>query len=66
MQNKKFIDVQVSNFTIRETDTQLAITFMQHYRSNTVDDRIRKRLVFQKNGNDLSKAKIVNEKVVST
>lgn len=62
--NKKFINVEVSEFSVRDEGTQFVVTFTQHYKSNTVDDRIRKRLTFAKQGNDLSNAKIVGEQVV--
>ena len=64
--NKEFIEVNVSEFAVQDMGDQFAITFTQHYRSNTVDDTIRKRLVFSKDGDDWSKAKIVNESRVKS
>jgi len=63
--NKSFIEVDVSNFSVQDQDDKFAVTFMQHYRSNNVDDRIQKRLVFVKQGGDWSNAKIVSEVVTS-
>jgi len=63
--NKTFINVQVSDFVIKDLDDQFSVTFSQHYRSNTVDDTITKTLVFAKNSGEWSNAKIVNEIVVS-
>jgi len=64
--NKEFIEVDVRDFSVQDMGDQFAITFTQHYRSNTVDDTIRKRLVFNKDGDDWSKAKIVNESRVKS
>lgn len=62
--NKAFIKVKVSNFEIKDLGQQFSVTFDQHYQSNTVDDVVRKRLVFDKNGDDWREAKIVNERLV--
>jgi len=63
--NKEFIEVDVREFVIQDMGERFAVTFTQHYRSNTVDDTIRKRLVFSKQGDDWSLAKIVNESRVA-
>ncbi len=62
--NKPFINVDVSNFSVNDLGGRFSVTFVQHYRSNNIDDRIRKRLTFVKNGDDWSKAKIINERVL--
>jgi len=62
--NKSFINVDVSNFSVNDLEGRFSVTFVQHYRSNNIDDRIRKRLTFVKNGDDWSKAKIINERVL--
>jgi len=63
--NKKFIQVAVRDFSIEEATDKFVVTFSQHYRSNTLDDTIRKQLVFAKAGEDWSDSKIVDERVVS-
>lgn len=63
--NKSFINVDVSDFQGQRRGDKLVVTFSQHYRSNTVDDKIVKRLVFANNNLDWSNAKIVDEVVVS-
>jgi len=62
--NKSYIKVDVSNFKVEDRDTQFRVTFSQHYRSNNVDDRITKRLIFNKKNEDWSKAKITSEQVI--
>ncbi|MBT8114306.1 MAG: hypothetical protein KJP04_02940 [Arenicella sp.] len=62
--NKTFIQVSVSNFDVRTTDAGFDVTFSQHYKSNTMDDVIRKRLSFAANGDDWSSAKIIGERVI--
>ena len=61
--NKSFIDVKVSKFKVDDQGGTFSVTFSQHYRSNNVDDRIVKQLVFLKKGDDWSDAKIVAEKI---
>ncbi len=63
--NKTFIEVDVREFSVKNLGEQFSVTFTQHYRSNTVDDTIRKRLVFDKRGDDWSSAKIVSERRVA-
>ena len=63
--NKQFIEVDVSQFSVKDLGDEFSVTFTQHYRSNTVDDIIRKRLVFGKQGQDWGAAKIVSERRVS-
>jgi len=63
--NKEFIKVNVSAFQVKDLGTQFSVTFSQYYQSNTVDDTVTKTLVFNKNGGDWSKAKIVSERLVS-
>lgn len=63
--NKAFIEVDVDDFKVDDRNTQFVVTFSQHYRSNNVDDKITKRLVFNKVGDDWSQAKIVAEQVIS-
>ena len=63
--NKKFIKVDVSDFEFQEQETsQFSVTFTQRYRSNTIDDTIRKQLVFAKNEDSFLDAKIVDEVIV--
>lgn len=62
--NKAFIKVKVSEFEIKDLGPQFSVTFDQHYQSNTVDDIVRKRLIFDKQGDDWAKAKIVSERLV--
>jgi hypothetical protein len=63
--NKAFITVKVSDFKVTDLDGQFAVTFAQNYKSNTVDDTVTKRLVFNKKSDTWSNAKIVNESIVS-
>lgn len=64
--NKAFINVEVSDFDVTDRGSQFSVTFFQHYRSNTVDDRIKKQLVFAKSGDgNWSQAKIVAERVLT-
>lgn len=63
--NKKFIKVDVSDFEFQEQETsRFSVTFTQRYRSNTIDDTIRKQLVFAKNEDSFLDAKIVDEVIV--
>lgn len=62
--NKAFIKVKVSSFDIEDLGEQFSVTFDQHYQSNTVDDIVRKRLVFDKQGDNWIDAKIVSERLV--
>jgi len=64
--NKAFIEVAVSDFSVRDMGGQYSVTFTQRYRSNTVDDTIRKRLIFEKADNDWAQAKIVSERRVQS
>lgn len=64
--NKKFIRVNVSNFVVKDLDGQFSVTFSQSYKSNTVDDTVRKRLIFTKLNGSWVNAKIVNESIVSS
>jgi len=64
--NKTFIEVDVRQFTVRDLGDQYSVTFTQHYRSNTVDDIIRKRLIFEKRDDDWTSAKIVSERRVAS
>lgn len=61
--NKKFIKVGVSNFSVKPENNRMVVTFTQHYQSNTMDDSVRKRLVFVAPQGDWAKAKIVAEQV---
>ncbi len=64
--NKKFIQVDVSDFEYDQSDDdQFSVTFLQRYRSDTIDDTIRKRLVFTKHGLSLLDAKIVDEIIIT-
>jgi len=63
--NKTFIQVTVSNFKVKDKGSQFEVVFFQHYKANNVNDKIFKRLVFNKNGSDWADAKIVTEQVVS-
>jgi len=63
--NKSFINVEVRDFNVSATDNGFTVTFTQHYRSNTLDDTIRKRLSFSLNDSkDWSQAKIVSESII--
>jgi hypothetical protein len=62
--NKQFIEVTLSNFDTQSVGDQVRVRFTQRYRSNTMDDTIRKQLTLKTSGNDWSKAKIVSEKVL--
>jgi len=64
--NKTFISVGVDDFVVEERGNQFSVTFSQHYKSNNVDNTITKRLVFKKQSNDWSQAKIVQERLVSS
>lgn len=60
--NKKFIKVNVGSFQQKKLNENLTqVDFVQSYRSNTIADTIRKRLVFQQFGNEW---KIIRESVV--
>ena len=63
--NKKFINVKVSRFKIKDLGGRFSVRFSQNYKSNTINDTITKTLVFEKREDDWSDAKIVNENVVS-
>ena len=63
--NKEFINVNVTSFKVKDLGSQFSVTFSQYYQSNTVDDTVFKRLVFDKRSDDWSGAKIVNERLVS-
>ncbi|MFT4635175.1 MAG: hypothetical protein ACI854_000553 [Arenicella sp.] len=63
--NKEFINVNVSSFRVKDLGSQFSITFSQYYQSNTVDDTVTKRLLFDKKSNNWSQSKIVNEQLVS-
>jgi colicin import membrane protein len=63
--NKSFISFEVSNFEVEDMGPQFSVIFSQYYRSNTVDDRVTKRLIFNKIGDDWSQSKILEEQVVS-
>ena len=63
--NKAFIKVDVRDFLVIATTNGFSVTFTQHYRSNTLDDTIRKRIEFEKASDAAwSSAKIVSEKIV--
>lgn len=63
--NKSFISFEVSNFEVEDMGPQFSVIFSQYYRSNTIDDRVTKRLIFNKIGDDWSQSKILEEQVVS-
>lgn len=64
--NKEFINVRVTDFKVKDLGAQFSVTFSQYYQSNTVDDTVTKRLIFNKSDDDLSDSKIVNERLVSS
>lgn len=64
LSNKKFIRVKVSNFSVKPQADKVVVNFTQHYRSNTMDDSIRKQLVFSAANGDWKNAKIVAEQVL--
>lgn len=62
--NKSFIQVKVSNFSVKQEATGFSVTFTQHYRSNTLDDTIRKTLLFAvPSSGNWADAKIVGERI---
>lgn len=62
--NKAFIEVDVTEFDVQWADKQLVVTFYQHYRSDTIDDKIRKQLLLATDANNRKGAKIVSERVL--
>ncbi len=63
--NKRFIQVRVSDFDVAATESGYTVTFRQHYRSNTLDDTITKRLDFRVNdGQAWSSGKISAEQII--
>ena len=62
--NKKFIDVKVDDFKVDKTDNQVSVIFSQHYRSNTMDDKIRKQLTFRVDKDNYLNSKIISERVI--
>lgn len=63
--NKRFIEVAVRDFSVERTAQGFSVTFTQHYRSNTLDDTIRKSLLFTAPaGSEWSDAKITAERIV--
>ena len=63
--NKSYINVDVSNFTVKDLGAEFSVKFLQHYKSNNVDDKIFKTLVFAKNSDDWAQAKIIQEQVTT-
>ncbi|MBL4671891.1 MAG: hypothetical protein JKX81_06490 [Arenicella sp.] len=63
--NKSFISVEVSSFEVEDMGSRFSVTFLQYYQSNTVDERVTKRLLFNKSGDDWSQSKILKEQLVS-
>jgi len=60
--NKKFIKVNVGSFKKKKLNSNtVQVDFVQSYRSNTIADTIRKRLVFKRFGKEW---KIVGERVI--
>ncbi len=63
--NKSFINVAVRDFGVSTTSDGFDVTFTQHYRSNTLDDTIRKRISFAlAAGKSWRMAKINGEEVI--
>lgn len=63
--NKRFIEVTVSDFLVQPKADGFDVTFTQHYRSNTLDDSITKRLSFDAaDSNEWQKAKISGERII--
>lgn len=62
--NKTFIKVDVSNFSFKSSKGKVTVSFTQHYKSNTMDDTIRKQLVFEAHNSSWENAKISAERVV--
>ena len=62
--NKAFIEISLSDFTTQLEGDVLQVSFLQRYRSNTMDDTIRKQLSLTTNDSDWSNAKIVAERVL--
>jgi colicin import membrane protein len=66
LSNKKFIRVEVSNFEVKDMGSQFSVTFSQYYQSNSIDDRVTKRLLFNNIGDNGSQSKIVEERLLSS
>ena len=64
LRNKSFIEVSVSEFGLELINGQYSVVFSQHYRSNTMDDVIRKQLKFTADEADWSQSKISSERVM--
>jgi len=64
--NKTFINVNVSSFKVQDLGSRFAVTFSQYYQSNTVDDTVIKKLVFDKRGDNWSDSKIISERLVTS
>ncbi len=63
--NKRFIEVKVRDFAVSHISSGFMVTFTQHYRSNTLDDTIRKSLLFAAPaGTKWSDAKVIAERIV--
>ncbi len=63
--NKRFIEVKVRDFSVDVDGAKFNVSFTQHYRSNTLDDTIRKQLTFSvPNGGDWANAKVTRERIV--
>jgi colicin import membrane protein len=66
LSNKEFIRVEVSDFQVEDMGSQFSVIFSQYYQSNSVNDRITKRLLFNYQGENGSQSKIVAERLVSS
>lgn len=62
--NKKYIKVTVSNFEVVDMSDKFVVNFNQHYQSERINDRIKKQLVFEKEGSNWRDAKIIKEQVL--
>ena len=62
--NKSFIRVKVSDFKVSKTTQGFDVLFLQHYKADNIDDRIRKRLSFAAPADDWGRAKIIRETIV--
>lgn len=62
--NKRFVEVKVADFEVKDLGNTFTVTFSQHYRSDNLDDKIVKRLEFAKTPVNTRNAKIIDELVL--
>ena len=62
--NKRFIEVTLADFNTRQVSDTVVVNFVQRYRSNNLDDTIRKQLTLAAPNSDWSQPRIVSERVL--